>query len=212
MPMALRLAEARDIPALEVLIPLSTRTLQAAYYSAAQIEAALGSVFAVDRQLITDGTYFVVEDDATLVACGGWSKRKSLYGGDQGRDALVDTLLDPASESARIRAFFVHPHWARRGIGRQLLRACEDAAAAANFRSLELVATLAGEPLYIAGGYRALERFDITLGNGLAMPVVRMAKSASLALHPAFAAGGSGSIVPGAGASSRAPPDHGDPP
>ena len=176
MPMALRLAQARDIPALEQLIPLSTRALQAATYSPAQIEGALGSVFAVDRQLIADGTYFVVEDGAILVGCGGWSKRKTLYGGDAGRDSLADTLLDPASEPARIRAFFVHPDWARRGIGRQLLRACEEAAAAANFHGLELVATLAGEALYAAGGYRVLERFDIALANGQPLPVVRMAK------------------------------------
>jgi GNAT superfamily N-acetyltransferase len=176
--LVLRLAEARDIPALEALIPLSTRALQAPYYSASQIEGALGSVFAVDRQLIADGTYFVVEEGATIVGCGGWSKRKTLYGGDHGRDASADTLLDPTSEPARIRAFFVHPRWARRGIGRQLLRACEDAAAVAGFRDLELVATLVGVPLYAAGGYRALERFDIALANGVQLPVVRMVRQA----------------------------------
>jgi GNAT superfamily N-acetyltransferase len=177
LPLALRLAEARDIFALELLIPLSTRALQSAYYSPAQIEAALGSVFGVDRQLIADGTYFVVEEGATLVGCGGWSKRKTLYGADQGRDPRLDALLDPSTAPARIRAFFVHPRWARRGIGRKLLAACEEAAAAAGFRSLELVATLAGVPLYAAGGYRTLERYDLTLANGLPLPVVRMAKS-----------------------------------
>jgi len=166
----------RDVVALEALIALSTRALQAAYYSPAQIEGALGSVFAVDRQLIADGTYFVVSDGAAIVGCGGWSKRRTLYGGDTGRAAGTDTLLDPNRDAARIRAFFVHPQWARRGIGRQLLRACEEAAAAGRFTRLELVATLAGEPLYAAAGYRADERFDIALANGLTLPAVRMSK------------------------------------
>ncbi|MEO8739579.1 MAG: GNAT family N-acetyltransferase [Casimicrobiaceae bacterium] len=176
MRLALRLALARDVAALEALIPLSTRALQAAYYSPAQIEGALGSVFAVDRQLIDDGTYFVALDGDVIVGCGGWSRRKTLYGGDRGRAAGTDTLLDPGRDAARIRAFFVHPQWARRGIGRQVLRACEVAAAAARFRSLELVATLAGEPLYAAAGYQAHERFDIALANGLTLPAVRMRK------------------------------------
>jgi len=166
----------RDVVALEALIALSTRALQAAYYSPAQIEGALGSVFAVDRQLIADGTYFVVSDGAAIVGCGGWSKRRTLYGGDTGRAAGTDTLLDPNRDAARIRAFFVHPQWARRSIGRQLLRACEEAAAAARFARFELVATLAGEPLYAAAGYRADERFDIALANGLTLPAVRMSK------------------------------------
>jgi GNAT superfamily N-acetyltransferase len=176
-PNVLRLAEPRDISALELLVPLSTRALQSAYYSTAQIEGALGSVFGVDRQLIADSTYFVIEEGVTLVGCGGWSKRKTLYGSDQGRVAREDTLLNPASEPARIRAFFVHPHRARRGIGRKLLAACEQAAAAAGFRSFELVATLAGVPLYAAGGYRALEHYDLILDNGLPLPAVRMGKS-----------------------------------
>jgi len=134
-------------------------------------------VFAVDRQLIADGTYFVSECDSTLVGCGGWSKRKTLFGGDVGRDAREDSLLDPAHEPARIRAFFVHPQWARRGIGTRILEACERAAARAGFSSLELVATLAGVPLYAHGGFDAVERFDITLANGLAMPAVRMRKA-----------------------------------
>ena len=166
----------RDVVALEALIALSTRALQAAYYSPALIEGALGSVFAVDRQLIADGTYFVVSDGDAIVGCGGWSKRRTLYGGDTGRAAGTDTLLDPNRDAARIRAFFVHPQWARRSIGRQLLRACEEAAAAARFARFELVATLAGEPLYAAAGYRADERFDIALANGLTLPAVRMSK------------------------------------
>jgi len=122
MSFALRVAERHDIAALEALIPLSTRELQAPYYSPTQIDGALGTVFAVDRQLIADGTYFVVEDAGAVVGCGGWSKRKTLFGGDQGRQASEDALLDPAREPARIRAFFVHPQWARRGIGMRILR------------------------------------------------------------------------------------------
>jgi GNAT superfamily N-acetyltransferase len=136
-------------------------------------------VFAVDRQLIADGTYFVVEDAGVIAGCGGWSKRKTLFGGDRGRHASEDALLDPACEPARIRAFFVHPRWARRGIGMQILRQCERAAAAAGFTTLELVATLAGVPLYAAGGFDAVEHFEIPLANGGRMPVVRMRKASA---------------------------------
>jgi GNAT superfamily N-acetyltransferase len=179
MPFALRVADWHDIPALEALIPLSVRELQAAYYSPPQIDGALGTVFAVDRQLISDGTYFVVEDGGVIVGCGGWSKRKTLFGGDQGRHASDDALLDPAREPARIRAFFVHPRWARRGIGTLILRECERAATAAGFSTLELVATLAGVPLYAAGGFRSVEEFEIPLANGGKMPAVRMSKAAA---------------------------------
>ncbi len=171
-----RLAREEDIPALEALIPVSVRTLQASYYSAAQIEAALGPVFGVDRQLIRDGTYFVVEHDARVVGCGGWSKRQSLYGGNSGR-AGEDALIDPRRDPARVRAFFVHPAWARRGIGRSILAACERVIREAHFRSVELVATLAGEPLYAAIGYMPVQRFEVAMTGGLTLPVVRMAKS-----------------------------------
>jgi GNAT superfamily N-acetyltransferase len=173
----LRPAHARDVPALESLIPRSAQALQAGHYSPAQIAGALGSVFGVDRQLIADGTYFLVEEGAAVVGCGGWSRRRTLFGGDAARGAGDDALLDPASDPARIRAFFVDPGRARRGIGALLLRHCERAAAAAGFRSLELVATLAGEPLYAAHGFVAGERFDVALDNGLPLPVVRMAKA-----------------------------------
>lgn len=172
----MRLAQANDVPALEELIPLSVRTLQAAYYTPAQIEAALGPVFGVDRQLIADGSYFVAEHDGRIVGCGGWSKRKSLFGGDADRSGHEDHLLDPARDAARIRAFFVHPQWARRGIGRAILAACETAIRAAHFSDVELVATLAGEPLYTAFAYDVVERYEITMPRGLRLPVVRMHK------------------------------------
>jgi len=171
-----RLARDQDVPALEKLIPISTRALQAPYYSTAQIEAALGPIFAVDRQLIRDGTYFVIENETTIIGCGGWSKRKSLYGGDNARPS-ENAKLDSRHDSARIRAFFVHPSWARRGIGKCILKACEDAIVSAQFRKVDLVATLAGEPLYAAFGYSAVERYEIPMANDLTLPVVRMTKS-----------------------------------
>ena len=174
---ALRLAQARDIPAIAALIGISVRTLQAQHYSSAQMDAALGPVFGIDRELIRDGTYFVAEHNGALLGCGGWSRRQSLFGSDAGRTAAQSTLLDPAHDPARIRAFFVHPQWARRGIGRLILSACELAMAQARFRSAELVATLTGEPLYAAASYTVVQRYDIPLEGGLGLPVVRMAKA-----------------------------------
>jgi len=174
---------------LRELIEASVRGLQAGDYSAAQLEAALRTVYGVDTQLIADGTYFAAEsvEDAVdeagaessgavvLVGCGGWSKRKTLYGGDQfaGRE---DSLLDPARDAAKIRAFFVRPAWARRGIGGMILEACEAAAGAAGFRRLEMGATLTGVPFYRAKGYVELETVEAPLGNGLTLPIVRMGK------------------------------------
>jgi N-acetylglutamate synthase-like GNAT family acetyltransferase len=170
-----RLATDADIPALEALIPLSVRTLQATHYSPAQMEAALGPVFGVDRQLISDGTYFIVEEAGQIVGCGGWSKRKTLYGGDRHR-AGEDAELDPQLDPARMRAFFVHPDWARRGIGRTILLHCEAAALKAGFYRAELVATLTGELLYARFGYMVVERYEAPMRSGLSLPVVRMAK------------------------------------
>ncbi len=171
----LRFALETDVPALEALIPVSVRTLQTHCYSAAQRNAALGSVFAVDRQLIRDGTYFVAEKDGVIVGCGGWSRRRSLYGGDRGRTG-DDDLLDPARDAARIRAYFVQPDWARLGIGRSILTVCEQAITEAGFRTVDIVATLAGEPLYSSFGYAVVERCEIPLSGGLNLPVVRMTK------------------------------------
>jgi GNAT superfamily N-acetyltransferase len=169
------LATDADIPALEALIPLSVRGLQKSHYSPAQMEAALGPVFGVDRQLIRDGTYFVVEDAGRIVGCGGWSRRKTIYGGDRHRSG-EDAELNPPNDAARIRAFFVHPDWARKGIGKSILSCCESAAGKAGFTKAELVATLAGEPLYAKFGYAVLERYDAPMTGELSLPVVRMAR------------------------------------
>lgn len=171
----LRLARESDIPALEILIPLSVRTLQAAHYSAAQMEAALGPVFGVDRQIIRDGTYFVALQQDQIVGCGGWSFRKTLFGGDRDRPG-EDARLDPKRDAARIRAFFIHPDLARRGIGRSILVACEAALQNAGFQSAELVGTLTGEPLYASFGHTVVERYEVSMSSSLTLPVVRMAK------------------------------------
>jgi GNAT superfamily N-acetyltransferase len=163
------------VTALETLIPLSVHALQGGHYSLFQREAALGPVFGVDRQLVSDGTYFVAESEGCIIACGGWSQRQARFG--SGADHFAnDTVLNPQCDPARIRAFFVHPDWVRRGIGRAILAASELAIRAAQFHSIELVATLAGEPLYSACGYGVAERYEIPLSNGLMLPVVRMTK------------------------------------
>ena len=174
---ALRPAHLEDVSKLETLIAVSARSLLAPWYSPAQIDAAVGSVFAVDTQLIEDGTYFVAAQGPTIVGCGGWSRRRTLFGTDRGHTSDAASELDPACDPARIRAFFVHPECARRGIGAALMRHCEQAAADAGFKIMELVATLAGEVLYAASGFAAVERFEIPLVGALAMPVVRMSKN-----------------------------------
>jgi GNAT superfamily N-acetyltransferase len=197
MAISIRLAHERDIPELRGLIEASVLGLQAGDYSAAQLRGALEAVYGVDTQVIADGTYFVAEADVhlgngedagdpqlsgltmsglTMVGCGGWSRRKTLYGGDQfaGRE---DSLLDPVTDAAKIRAFFVHPAWARRGIGGVILEACESAAKACGFRRLEMGATLTGVPFYRAKGYAELEQSEAPLGQGVTLPIVRMAKS-----------------------------------
>ena len=177
----IRLATAADVPVLQALIDASVRGLQTLDYTPAQIEGALETAFGVDSQLIEDGTYFVVESassngDSLTVGCGGWSKRKTLCGGDHApyRD---DEMLDPQNEAAKIRAFFVHPDWARRGIGTLLLSACEAAASAAGFTRFEMGATLTGVPLYRAKNYVEQERFAMPLKNGESLPIVRMRKN-----------------------------------
>jgi len=170
-----RLALREDISELERLIPLSVRTLQAGSYTSDQMDGALGSVFAVDSQLIRDGTYFVAEAKGAIVGCGGCSRRKTMFGGDTMK-VCEDLLLDPMKDPARIRAFFVRPGWERKGIGSEIMRLCEGAVLKAGFGRIEIVATLVGEHLYAKFGYSVVERYDVALKNGHALPVVRMQK------------------------------------
>ena len=181
---ALRRATPADVGELRGVIEASVRGLSAGYYSPAQIEASLAEIFGVDSRLIDDGTYFVAvaERGAGIAGCGGWSRWRTLFGGDRLKAGQADTLLDPAREAARIRAFYVRPEFARRGIGRRILRACEEEAAARGFRSFELVATLPGVPLYEAMGYSAISPYDIPVSGGSALPAVRMRKSAGRSL------------------------------
>jgi N-acetylglutamate synthase-like GNAT family acetyltransferase len=176
----LRKATKSDIPRISEVIEASVRGLQSKDYSPTQIEAALKTVYGVDTQLIADGTYLVAEIESEIVACGGWSKRKTLYGGDQ-FESREDTLLNPSKDAAKIRAFFVHPAWARKGIGAAILKACEAAAKAAGFTRLEMGATLSGIPFYKSKGYEAVENLEVPLGNGETLPILKMAKD----FHPA---------------------------
>ncbi len=172
----LRLAAVADIPAISALIDASVRGLSDGYYDRAQVAASLRHLFGVDTQLIRDATYFVIEEDGAIVASGGWSARRTLYGGDQFKPA-EDPPLDAATEAARIRAFFVHPAFARRGLGRMLFTRCAGAAFAAGFRRLELVSTGPGEPLYRALGFTALEPVVAQLPDGVAMSCTRMTRT-----------------------------------
>jgi GNAT superfamily N-acetyltransferase len=172
----LRAARHGDIPAIERLIERSVRALSVGYYDGAQIESALRFMFGVDSQLVDDGTYHVVETDGVLAAAGGWSRRRTLFGGDQWKHG-ADEPLDPSREPARIRAFFVDPAWSRRGLGRTLFDACVRDARAAGFGRLELMATLPGEPLYLALGFSPGERIELALPDGVQVPLVRMSRS-----------------------------------
>jgi N-acetylglutamate synthase-like GNAT family acetyltransferase len=171
----LRKARTDDQPELERLIACSARELSAGDYSMEQIEAALQGTFGVDSQLVKDGTYYVVEHQGALVGCGGWSRRRTLFGGDAhaGRDPGE---LDPACDAARIRAFFVDPAHARRGLGKTILQRCEADAQAAGFSRFELMATLPGVPLYAAFGYTPATPVQHPLRPGLLIEFVPMHK------------------------------------
>ncbi|HLK03385.1 MAG TPA: GNAT family N-acetyltransferase [Candidatus Acidoferrum sp.] len=180
---SVRLATTADIPTLHALIESSVRILQANDYTPAQIEGALGTVLGLDTQLIKDQTYYVIEvtaaaGETVIAACGGWSKRKTLFGSDHAA-VREPELLDPATDAAKIRAFFVHPDWARRGLGTLLLETCENAAKSAGFTRFEMGSTLTGVPLYKLRGYRVIEPIAVPLRNGESLPVIRMAKSAT---------------------------------
>ena len=170
----LRTASEADLPALGPLVERAIAQLLAPFLSPAQLGASF-EIMGLDTQLIEDGTYFVAELDGALAGCGGWSRRATHFGGDRspGRDARA---LNPASEPAHIRAMYTHPAFARRGIGRAVLRHCEDEARAAEFRSVQLVATLAGAPLYAMCGYCAVRHFDEVTPRGIPVPLVEMHK------------------------------------
>ena len=170
-----RRASLYDVPAIQRLIAVSARGLSREDYSDVQIDAALGSALGVDSQLIRDGTYFVAEADATLIACGGWSWRKTLFGGDVEPGRQPESL-DPTREAARIRAFFVHPDWARQGLGRTMLELCEAEARRTGFTSAELMATLPGERLYRRCGYESRDAIEHTLPGGIGIQFVPMHK------------------------------------
>lgn len=173
MALTHRIATAADIPALEAVMDAAIGELQQGFLTPDQI-ASSRMIMGLDRQLIADGTYFVVEEDGRIAGCGGWSRRATLYGGDHtpGRDAA---LLDPATEPARVRAMYTNPAFARRGVGRLILQLCEDAAQAEGFTRLELMATLSGQPLYTAFGFEPIEAIEDSRG-GAAVPLVRMGK------------------------------------
>ena len=175
-PFVLRRARQEDIAALERLIERSVRQLGATWYSSDQIASALRFMFGVDTQLIDDGTYYAVEQAEHIVAAGGWSARRTLFGGDQWKHG-ADAPLDPATEAARIRAFFVDPGSARQGLGRLLFDRCLTDARAAGFQRLELMATLPGEPLYRALGFAEDQRIELALPDGIQMPLVRMSRA-----------------------------------
>ena len=173
--MIIRRAALEDREAMQRLIAASARLLSRKHYNDAQIEAGIATVFGVDTDLIEDGTYFVAESDGVLVGCGGWSRRKTLFGGDQyaSRDA---GYLDPESEPAKIRAFFIHPDHARKGIARAILARCEEEARAHGFRELELMATLPGIEFYKSCGFSERGTFDLDLIEGVKLELVPMRK------------------------------------
>ena len=179
----LRIATPADIPAIQRLLEISVRGLSSGYYTPVQVESALAHMFGVDTQLVADGTYYVVDAEEGLAAAGGWSARQTLYGGDQAKGA-TDLPIDPATTPARIRAFFVHPDWARRGLARTLFSACETAARARGFRRFELLATLPGEPLYRALGFEAREPVSVALPGGLELPCLRMEREIAVGPGP----------------------------
>ena len=173
----LRAATAADIPVLQKLIERSGIELSSGFYTQEQAHALTRDVFGVDTQLIHDGTYFAIEDDTRIVACGGWSKRSTPYGGDKHK-AAADRLLDPATEPAKIRAFFVDPGLERRGLGSMLMQHCTEQALAAGFASLELTATMPGVPLYAAHGFAPVHDLNLSLAGGqVAVPLTLMRKA-----------------------------------
>lgn len=170
-----RLAQESDMPAMTALMNAAISTLQKDFLTGPQVAASF-EIMGLDSQLISDQTYFIILYGDTIVGCGGWSRRMTLFGGNQtnGRD---DALLDPHRDPARIRAMFTHPLWTRKGIGRLILDLCEAAARAEGFRRCQLAATLAGNPLYRAAGYTPVEHFTAQTSQNIEVPLIKMAKS-----------------------------------
>ncbi len=177
-----RKATLEDIDTLQNLIVRSARGLNTQDYTPKQVESVLKHAYGVDPQLVQDGTYFVVLRGSTPVACGGWSKRKTVYeyDVDHYKSASTDTLLDPVTDAAHIRAFFVDPAWARKGLGSQLMQYCIKAAQRAGFKELELLATLTGQPLYIHAGFKSVEEVSVQMPDGISLNAVRMTKDISM--------------------------------
>jgi GNAT superfamily N-acetyltransferase len=173
----LRVATSDDVTQIRSLIVASVRGLQTADYSPAQREGALATVFTVDSQLIADGTYFVaIAEGGEIAGCGGWSFRKTLYGGDHQVEKVAPERSDPRQDAAKIRAIFVHPDYARKGLGGLILDAAEEAAVAEGFTEFEMGSTLTGVSLYARKGYREVERRQVPVGSGETIEVVRMVK------------------------------------
>ncbi len=170
-----RLATLDDLPALKGLMALAIGELQRGFLTPDEIEASR-AVMGLDTQLVRDGTYFVIEDDGVLAGCGGWSRRATLYGGDHSAELREPRLLDPATEAARVRAMYTHPDFVRRGVGGMIIERAEAAARAEGFTRAELMATLAGEPLYRRCGYEEIERVSADVGD-IRVPLIRMGKA-----------------------------------
>ena len=171
----IRKATLADKPALNALIASSGVALSAGFYTTEQAQAITREVYGVDSALVQDGTFYAIESEGAIVACGAWSQRTTECGGDHAKSG-DDSRVDPATGPARIRAFFVDPSMARKGLGSMMLEQCTQQARLAGFTTLELVATLPGEPLYLRHGFSVLERFVMPLSGGVRVPLTRMRK------------------------------------
>ncbi|MGQ3890096.1 GNAT family N-acetyltransferase [Legionella sp. CNM-1927-20] len=173
----IRLANNEDVKILNELITVSARELSRSVYSEQEIEGAIKYVFGVDTELVKDMTYFVIEKDGEIAGCGGWSKRKTLFGGNRFSGREEPEYLDPSKDAAKIRAFFIHPKFARQGLGSMLLKHCEREAYLNGFTQLEMMATLPGVKLYTTLAYKAVSNEIVILPNNAPLRFVRMIKS-----------------------------------
>lgn len=173
----IRCATHNDVNTLNDLISLSARELSKGIYTAQEIESGIQYIFGVDTELLTDQTYYVIEHGSEIAGCGGWSMRKTLFGGNQFAGREDSIYLAPEKDPAKIRAFFIHPGFARRGLGSMLLEHCEQAAWMRGYTTLEMMATLPGVKLYEKLGYRTVTNTMITLPNQVVLPMVHMLKN-----------------------------------